>query len=109
MDYTLGTIDFDGYLEFYDESIKRQFSDKQRKTPPPSQEEEELEESEELEELSPFEEEELEDIEKQLTDASGMHKAQAEKIGDIVDEGQYYEVVYKKECNFRFNFKYLNL
>ena len=63
LDYTLGTIDFDGYLEFYDESIKRQFSDKQRKTPPPSQEEEELEESEELEELSPFEEEELEDKE----------------------------------------------
>ena len=59
MDYTLGTIDFDGYLEFYDESIKTQFSDKQRQTPP--QEEEELEESEELEELSPFEEEELED------------------------------------------------
>ena len=58
MDYTLGTIDFDGYLEFYDESIKRQFSDKQRKTPPPPQEEEELEESEELEE-----EEEPKDIE----------------------------------------------
>ena len=58
MDYTLGTIDFDGYLEFYDESIKRQFSDKQRQTPPSPQEEEELEESEELEE-----QEELEDKE----------------------------------------------
>jgi hypothetical protein len=53
------------------------------------------------EEVTASEEDELKDVEKQLTAASGMHKAQAEKIGDIVSEGELEEKVDKENmpCN----------